>query len=40
MNLFIYDCEDLDSANPQINYRKLSQIELSYFSFDQNRENW
>ena len=37
---FINDSESLDDADPQINYRKLSQIELSYFPNDQNRENW
>lgn len=36
---FIYDCEDLENKNPQIYYKKLSQLELSYDPEDR-AETW
>lgn len=37
---YIYDWSDLDMEDCVINYRKLSQIELSYFPNDMKEENW
>lgn len=39
----VYNFEDLNEKNFKeltTQYRKLSQIELSYFPYDENEENW
>lgn len=35
-----YDAEDFERDNPSLEYKKLSQIELSYYPEDSREENW
>lgn len=36
----IFCWDDLDEGNPRIDYKKLSEIELSYYPADMKEENW
>lgn len=37
---YLYEWNDIGKEDCEINYKKLSQIELTYFPEDMLRENW